>query len=145
MGAHATMLNRVQHINQPTEFAISKMGSVLLSLRRMKFFLAARVVIVTLWLVLVFYENAEETYVPVGILSVHFMLVVATSAHIVGSVKHDNSRLPERERMVLCRIFFTAMTVEFIVSSLWLAFNVVDVMQCHEYYSYGDIYALYRG
>ena len=83
------------------------------------------------------YENAEETYVPVGILSVHFLLVVATSAHIVGSVKHDNSRLPERERMVLGRIFFTAMTVEFIVSSLWLAFNVADAMQCHTYYSYG--------
>lgn len=140
MAAHATMLHRVQQINQPTEFALSKMGNVLLSLRRMKLFLTVRATIVTLWLVLVFYENAEETYLPVIVLAIHLVLVLATAFHIVTSVSRDNANLSAHERMLLGNTFYASLAIEITVCALWLTFNIVDVLQCHNYY--GGIYGL---
>jgi len=135
MASHALMLQRVQWMNQPTEFTRSKMGNVLISLRRMKLFLIIRAVVISLWLVLVFFENAEETVVPVVVMGIHTVVVLVTAAHIIWSVDRDNVHLVEREKLVLGWLFYFALCIELVVSALWLCFNIVDVVQCHDYYN----------
>ena len=134
VATHGILLNQVRTINQPTEFSYSKMGNVLLLLRRMRSFLLFRTFIVSLWLFMVFFENAEETYVPVGVLGIHSVLVCVTILYIVWAVREDNQNLDERDRLYLGRIFYFAAMAESVVSILWFLFNVVDVTQCHNYY-----------
>ena len=137
MLAHAVMLVQVQRIDQPTEFALSKMGNVLLVLRRLNFFLLFRAFIISLWLFMVFYENAEETYVPVGVLGIHLALSILLVLNITYAVHADNRTLDERDRLSLGRWFYLAAFVEIVVSVAWFMFNVIDVVKCHNYYGGG--------
>ena len=137
MTSHAVVIHQVERINKPYEFAISKMGNVLIMLRQLKFYLMVRILIICLWLYIVFHENAEETYIPVGFLFGHLCLVIATFHRITSAVKIDNSRLPaSRERLVLSRAFYIASTVEVIFSTVWFLFNIADVHLCHEWYEW---------
>jgi len=126
----------MERINKPYEFAVSKMGTVLLTLRRLKFFLHARVGIICLWLFFVFYQNAEETYIPVGFLFAHLLLVVITIKTIIGAVNQDNSKLNDRDALKLGRVFYVAVFVEVLCSILWLMFNIADVHYCHDWYEW---------
>lgn len=134
MAAHTAMLGAVQQMDQPTEFAYSKMGKILLVLRRMHLFLVFRACVISLWLILVFYENAEETYLPVAVLGVHLVLSVTTILHIISAVKADNDTLDERDRMYLDREFYGAAFIEVVIAITWFMFNVADVAYCHKYY-----------
>ena len=137
MCSHAVVIHQVERINKPYEFAISKMGNVLVVLRKLKFYLIIRVMLICLWLFLVFYVNAEETYIPVFVLVLHFGLVLSTIVGIISAVYVDNSRLPSnRDRLTLSRSFYTASCSELFCSLLWLLFNIVDVRLCHDWYMY---------
>ena len=137
MIAHMILLVQVQRMNQPTEFALSKMGRVLLVMRRLNCFLLFRAFIISLWLFLVFYENAEETYVPVGVLGVHLTLSILLIMNITYAVCADNRTLDERDHLSLGRSFYAAAFVEITISIAWFMFNVVDVVKCHSYYGDG--------
>jgi len=136
MCSHAIVIRQVAKINKPYEFAVSKMGSVLLTLRRLKFFLLARVSILCTWLYVVFYQNAEETYIPVILLFTHLILVIATIYTIFNAVQKDNAKLNERDKLKLGTPFFVAGVVEVVCSILWLMFNVADVHYCHLWYEW---------
>ena len=82
MVSHALVLHQVERINKPYEFAISKMGNVLVMLRQLKFYLMVRIFIICIWLFMVFHQNAEETYIPVLLLVVHLVLVFGTMYRI---------------------------------------------------------------
>lgn len=137
MASHAVVLHQVERINRPFEFAISKMGNVLVMLRQLKFYLIVRVLIICIWLHIVFYRNAEETYIPVLLLIAHLVLVLATIHRITSAVATDNSRLPiQRERLVLSRSFYLASVIEILCSIMWLCFNIGDVHLCHAWYEW---------
>ena len=137
MCSHGVVIHQVERINKPYEFAISKMGNVLIVLRKLKFYLIIRIMLICLWLFLVFYVNAEETYIPVIILVVHLGLVLSTIIGIISAVNVDNSLLPSnRDRLKLSRVFYTASFSEVFCSILWLLFNIADVRLCHDWYMY---------
>jgi len=137
MGSHAVVIHQVERINKPYEFAISKMGTILIVLRKLKFYLIIRIILICLWLFVVFYVNAEETFIPIIILVLHLGIVLTTIFGIVSAVRTDNSRLPaHREKLELSRRFYVAASVETLCSVLWLGFNISDVYFCHEWYSW---------
>ena len=136
MLSHAIVIHQVERINKPYEFAVSKMGNILLTLRRLKFFLTARIVIICVWLLMVFYLNAEETYIPVLLLIVHLLLVIFTIKTIINAVEKDSSKLNAKDKMKLRKPFYIASTVEVFCSILWLMFNIADVHYCHDWYKW---------
>lgn len=137
MASHAVVIHQVERINKPYEFAISKMGTVLVVLRKLKFYLMVRIILICTWLFMVFYINAEETYVPVIILLAHLLLVITTITGIVSAVKTDNSKLPtHRDKLELSKAFYVASVIEILCSIVWLMFNIADVHLCHEWYEW---------
>ena len=136
MFSHAMVLHQIERLNRPFEFAISKMGRILVILRQIKFYLIIRVFIISFWLFLVFYVNAEETSLPVFVLLIHLLLVVFTINKIVSAVTIDNSKLiNQKEKMKLNRLFKIACFVEVFCSVIWLIFNMIDVHFCHSHYA----------
>ena len=99
-----------------------------------RFFLLFRACIISLWLIMVFYENAEETYVPVVVLGIHMLLSFATILHIIFAVKADNQTLDQLDRMYLGKEFYIAAVTEIVIVVVWFLFNVADVLYCHTYY-----------
>lgn len=136
MCSHAVVIHQMERINKPYEFAVSKMGTVLLTLRRLKFYMIIRIMLICLWLFLVFYVNAEETYIPVIILVLHLGLVLSTILGIISAVNQDNFKLNNRDVLELGRIFYVAVFVEVLCSILWLIFNIADVHYCHAWYEW---------
>jgi len=137
MGSHAMVVHQVERIEKPYEFAVSKMGNVMIVLRQLKFYLIVRVIIICTWLFMVFYLNAEETYIPVIFLFAHLILVVSTIYSIISSVNTDNSKLPgHRDKFELSKKFYIAAGVEIFCSTVWLMFNMADVHLCHEWYEW---------
>ena len=133
--AQGVTLFEVQKIDLPTEFALSKFGRVLLALRRLRTLIVVRALIVTLWLLIVFYENAEETIVPVMLLSVHLVISVLSGLSVKRAVDFDNSRQSKEEQLLFTQGFKVAVAVDISVSFLWLLFNVSDFLLCHQFYS----------
>jgi len=136
MVSHAKIIHTLERINKPTLFSLSKMGNVNVTLRKLKFFLVFRVFIIGIWLTIVFLENAEENYIPVIFLIIHFCIVLGTILLILWSVRTDNSKLHNNDRMVLGNTFYISAFVELSVSILWVIFNVMDVYYCHEWYGF---------
>lgn len=137
MISHAVVIHQVERINKPTEFAISKMGTVLILLRQIKFFLLIRVGLICAWLYMVFYLNAEETYIPVICLICHLALVIYFIYYIKQAVKTDNDRLPShRDKFTLSRAFHVVAFFEITCAIMWLMFNIADVHYCHYWYEW---------
>jgi len=135
MASHSIVIHQVERINKPTIFSISKMGTVLILLRRLKFFLIIRIGIISCWLYIVFYLNAEETYIPVLVLTAHLFLVIYFIRSIKIAISIDNERLfDNKEKIKLSPLFHIATCIEIIISIIWFIFNIVDVQQCHEWY-----------
>jgi len=135
--SHVVVIHKTERIDRPTEFAISKMGNVLIVIRQMKFFLVTRFCLISVWLYIVFYLNAEETYIPAIILFIHLCLVLYFNYSVRMAVKNDNSYLPShREKLMLCKSFYTASFLELFCSILWLLFNIVDIHHCHSWYEW---------
>lgn len=133
--SHLSVIWTVQLLNQPNLYASSKMGSVQLTLRRIKFFVWFRLILITVWLFLVFYTNAEETVIPVYFTAFHLMIVLFTFLSIMYAVKEDNACLKSNERMRLGCDFYLFSFLEISTSSVFLAFNISDVHLCHDSYN----------
>ena len=137
MGSHALVIYCLEKMNKPMNITIIKMGNVTLILRKLKFFLFFRFLLISAWLLLVFFENAEEGYYPVGILVVHLLFVLFTIFRIDHAVRIDNYNLDLCDRMVFSTVFKVSASSEIWCSAVWLVFNVFDVYYCHEWYSFG--------
>lgn len=133
-GAYFIMLNEVKFIDQQTLLVMSNMGNVMLAQRRMVTLHIIRCCIITVWLFIVFFENAEETFIPVILLGIHLMTVSAVILIIIYAVRQDNRTLRDYEQMQLRSSFYFAAFTEIFISCVWLIFNIVDVTQCHQYY-----------
>ena len=131
ISAHVSLVWYLSLLDQPRLNSQPKHGRVELILRKIKLFIVFRFTIVTVWLLLFFFTNAESTDVPISIISIHFVLQILFAIMTFAAIKTDNETLAREEQMKLNKMYYFFLFLELIVGSFWLTVNVIDVHKCH--------------
>ena len=117
--------------DRPFDESQSVRGNVSLLVSRFKIGFFVRAFLLTLWLVLFFYTNAENGDFPAVIMGLHFTVVFVEFLQTILSVKRDNLTLGPLEQIKFDWWFFYAYSCELICSLIWFTINVFDLHVCH--------------
>lgn len=129
--AHCYVGWQLALIDRPFQESQSVRGNVSLLISRFKIGFMLRALLLTLWLILFFYTNAEDGDFPAVLMAIHFAVVLIELIQTVLSVQRDNATLGPMEQIEFDWMFYWAYACEFACALAWLSINVADLHICH--------------